>query len=542
MITLVLYTDTISGRSAYSKESMAKQLHIAPSTLNRYIASGAVEAKQIDVYDDIFIYTYLSDNGDTILYDVYRPLFNIVHIGLDLDILRTFEPIHSFSSYAGRIFVNKYDQFMRLNMDAPDCVKDWKRLIPMADFWNSGDINLIIEYSCYLRNTFHTCSISSAAFETRRKMAKKAYAYEPLDIAAAMRISSNKHFSGLNFYNEKYLSKELNNVYYLDINSAYSYVQKTCPMPGPLVKTQIIEKTITSISEVDTFAETTIFEAQVPSYTVKISDPFKLAKYNNVWIAYTQPDLKSLFLLYDNVSIHIHGMWLFQQTVGQYQPFIDHYYDVKQHYKFNPPKNKLEFFEQLSAKCMLNFSYGFDGAADRKPMKNTKTRTWLPYCVFTAAWQRLRLAKIISLLDDDFIYCDTDSILITENGYNRLMRSGLMKIDNDLGHWKIASIFNRFYLSGIKTYAGIDGAGRLKIIACGISQAILQQLVTFDEFKAGKVITPKLIQNYNRTHTDKIPDIYVAALIQGKVNIKTKSFTIGGDKNGKKNTKTQRLL
>ena len=536
MITInTLYTDTISGCSAYSKEALAASLHIKVSTLNTRIASGAVEAKQMAQYDDIFIYTYL-DNG--VRYDVYRPLFNISHIGLDLDTLRSFEPIHSFSSCAGRIFVNKYDQFMRLNMDAPDYVKDWKRLIPMPDFWNSGDINLIIEYSCYLRNEFHTCSISSAAFETRRKMAKKAYIYEPLGTAAAIRISSNKYFSGLNFYNEKHRSTELNNVYYLDINSAYSYVQKTCPMPGPLIKTSIIEKTITSISEVDAWPQTSIFEAQVQSYTVKGNDAFKLSQYANVWMAYTQPDLKSIFLLYDNVSIHIHGMWLFQQTVGQYQPFIDYYYNEKQYYKHRPPKNKLEFFKQLTAKCMLNFSYGFDGAKDRKPKENAKTRTWLPYCVFTAAWQRLRLSKLISLLDDDFIYCDTDSILVTENGYNRLMQSGLMKIDDDLGHWKIASIFNRFYLSGIKTYAGVDGAGHLKITACGISQSILRQLVTFDEFKAGKVITPELIQSYNNTHIDKIPDIYVAALIQGVVNIKTKSFTIGGDKNGK----TKRLL
>lgn len=107
---------------------------------------------------------------------------------------------------------------------------------------------------------------------------------------------------------------------------------------------------------------------------------------------------------------------------------------------------------------------------------------YLPIAIFTTAYSRVKLLKAVRANIDNWIYGDTDSLVIFGDKIN-----GVKIDDRKLGYWKKEAEVNKFKVIKTKCYIMELSDGTLKRKITGLSD-VGKDKINFDNFYAGNVI------------------------------------------------------
>ena len=174
---------------------------------------------------------------------------------------------------------------------------------------------------------------------------------------------------------------------------------------------------------------------------------------------------------------------------------------------------------------MLNASYGKDGTKLLRYPHHTRLdpdldllvsdpevevadiEYYLPSAIFICAWARWQLWRGVRILRRQFIYCDTDSLKVTEAGKALLEASPDFTIDPyELGTWGYEGeyITARFVRQKTYSYEQVDKHGELHrhYIVCGAPDDI-KAVMSIDDFRPGMVIDLDKIHSCTDSETGK---------------------------------------
>lgn len=227
-------------------------------------------------------------------------------------------------------------------------------------------------------------------------------------------------------------------------------------------------------------------------------------------LALTNIDLEILFEHYDVTVFSYNGGYMFEQTKGLFNKYIDYWMEIKE---------KSVGGMRTLAKLMLNSLYGKfgtnpdvtpkipylkpDGSVGYKLGKQEfRDPVYIPMGCFITAWARHKTITAAQSVYDRFMYADTDSIHVL--GTQPV--EGIEVHPTHLGAWKHESNFSMAKYIRAKTYMErvtqvgemVDGVYTMvdvephDDIKCAGLPEELKHMVTFENFKRGFSIWGKL--------------------------------------------------
>lgn len=319
---------------------------------------------------------------------------------------------------------------------------------------------------------------------------------------------------GRTFLNPNHRGKILENLTKIDANSFYPSIMVKSKLPYGKMKIikwkgKDLDKYLKDNPEKYVFAE---LISGVCKYNNTFSPIVTSDKFNNRHYPTIAGSLDNVFLddniLRDPLFEHTEGVfkcYIFEGAIG-IMDYMSEVFDLKNKYKFEE-----KYALELAVKIILNATYGkfiqkptvmeydfFDGIIAPTGDKNT-LNDWFLYAPMGAAITancRYELCNYMNLLQDRFVYCDTDSLVFIGDVPKEI------PIGYELGQWKVEAqpegIWNdkkQAYLNKTgksiffqrKTYA-MELDGETKITFCGISSNAVkdkfpQKLTDIGEFK-----------------------------------------------------------
>ena len=313
------------------------------------------------------------------------------------------------------------------------------------------------------------------------------------------------YFGGLTQINQNYINTELVgkfNIY--DINSSYPsiFVNELLPYGVPQFTkpegdyVEIIEAVISNIIKKD------------KNMISHLHNWTKYGRMNNIYIddyegsmkvMYIRQEWEQLKLTYEFEVIEQSSIYF--KASKQLGAYIEQLYHLKE--------NETDKIARTDHKQILNTFTGKWGQSLLRTSKKLRLATehdyrkyhygkyvydifpdkskeikYIPIAIFVTALARVKLLEVIRANINDFIYCDTDSIIFLENknGYAKI------NIDNSkLGFWKLENIATKIKILKPKFYILQLIDGTLKRTLAGINKEC-HSLYNFDNFYFGSKI------------------------------------------------------
>lgn len=253
----------------------------------------------------------------------------------------------------------------------------------------------------------------------------------------------------------------------------------------------------------------------IPTLQIKNNPYYSETEYikdteGTVDLALTNIDLEILETQYDVTVVSYNGGYMFEQAMGLFKDYIDHWMHVKE---------TTVGGERQLAKLMLNSLYGkFATNPDVTPKvpylkedgsvgyrlgdEEMRDPVYTPMGCFITAWARHKTITAAQSVYDRFMYADTDSLHVL--GTEPV--EGIEVHPTHLGAWKHESNFDRAKYVRAKTYmehivqegamvggeyAMVDVEPRNDVKCAGMPEE-LKQSVTFGNFKRGLKVHGKL--------------------------------------------------
>lgn len=296
-----------------------------------------------------------------------------------------------------------------------------------------------------------------------------------------------------------------------DINSMYPAQLKTQPMPyGPAIHFTgqwKVKKDYVSVQHIQ--ARFFIKPKKLPTIQLKHTRIFN----DNEWIEnspekmdlyLTNIDMDLFFENYDVTDITYIDGYEFRSKAGLFTKYIDKWATVK--------KETKDEGERLFAKLFLNNIYGKFGTNPKrvssryvledgivKHSENVTTEckpVYLPIAIFTTSYARAFLIRHAQNNYDSFVYCDTDSLHLTQQTDNLPLH------DSELGYFKYEyygtakHIKQKTYLTFIekeRKFGQWKDVNKYQITCAGLNRDLIDHsTINFDTFKIGATF-PKLI-------------------------------------------------
>lgn len=388
---------------------------------------------------------------------------------------------------------------------------DYKKHRPLGYIPTDEEINYInhdTEIMARVLKEFHqegmsSLTVASDSFKSYKKtMTKKTFAelFPVLDKETDDYIRKS-YLGGLCIVNKKYKNILLSNCKCYDKNSMYpSKMQKELFAYGVPVKGEgryeENKKYPVYIQHVK--CQIKLKDNHIPCLMLK-----RFLQLKNEYIEdtgdeiielyLTMVDMKLLYDAYDILYIEFIDYLMFRGSTKLFTEFIDTNYLLKQN---------SEGAKRLLAKLRLNSFYG-------KWATNPVHYTIEPYlddtgilcfksinktiddpiytinASLTTAYSRYDLYSNIQNNYDNFVYCDTDSIITVGDAV------GLEIDKKKLGAWDLEKEYKLFKVIAQKTYYGVLKDDSVLIKVCGAPNEVKKQ-INLDNFKIGETFTGKL--------------------------------------------------
>ena len=260
---------------------------------------------------------------------------------------------------------------------------------------------------------------------------------------------------------------------------------------------------------------------------------------------------------YDIKSCRITRIYFFSSKVGQYAAFVDYWMGIKSDSDKirNDPASTPEQVAQAKvnrniAKVMMNASYGKDGTKMMRRVKKSymaETRLlelddsleiadieyYLPTAIFITAWARRQLWKAVKACRKDgvsyFVYCDTDSVKVTQEGSELLREAPDVEIDDyKLGTWGYEGTYLTARFVRQKTYSyTIMEKGKVNrhYVVCGAPDDI-KSLMKIDDFLPGMKITLEQLHSHKGENGKPLQGRLLPVRVKGGVILEETGFQI----------------
>lgn len=356
-----------------------------------------------------------------------------------------------------------------------------------------------------------------------RKAFNKFFPQLSFELDAELRTS---YKGGFTWVNPVFQGKTINSGLVYDVNSLYPSVMYNEWLPfgtpryfkGKYRKDKNFPLYIQRLK-----CEFMLKEKHIPTIQIKGSrftenEYLTTSENEQVTLTMTSVDLNLMFDHYEVYNIEYIEGWKFNAQRGFFDDYIEHWNKVKIKNVDNPPLYNI-------AKLMLNNLYGkFGKNPDVTPKlpsldkheKVLKLKTpkdnegneitefgdtvYIPLGSFITAYARNKTIRTAQKVFDRIIYCDTDSIHITENNVPESITNEIH--DTELGKWKLECEFIKAKFIRQKTYVEFYyKKGKLveQYKCAGMPDRIKQKL-TFDTFKIGfhsptGKLVPKQVKN-----------------------------------------------
>lgn len=299
-------------------------------------------------------------------------------------------------------------------------------------------------------------------------------------------LTQNIVRGGVCWYNERYLGQTLGDCYKYDYNSSYPYIMRNYPMPaGKFTASRTIPKDDKLHFILMRDFRATLKPNRVPVHSDIITgDNLPIISYypeDNFWI--WEDELKALERYYD-LQYTVKVCWSFDKF---YDAGMAAYVD-----KFYALKSESRGAKRTCIKLLLNSIYGKfgenvyrnivyyelqDGIAHKVVEKvdhtNNDTLRYLSIIVssYIASMGRARIMnETLDICGDriceDFVYCDTDCIVL--RGFHSVQTS-----DTALGAFKNEGHFTAFKVLAKKTYIGYSKGKLITVHAPGVDNHTL---------------------------------------------------------------------
>lgn len=432
-------------------------------------------------------------------------------------------------AYAEKVFdtLNK-EQMTYIENDViilAKCVKYYSIIFPNFDYTKMTFTSNILEF--YNDNEITQFQLLN---EIGKARTKTKINYTDYRFAGSNFYDFLKAFyrGGLNFYNHKYVSKIVKNAFSIDINSSYPFVMYAFKIPTFLKKYAEYEREkIVTIEKDDSFylyrmtkeafnteilleiGSKVIRSMLVKYYTVAINNYVNIntntiKMINNVchvninqihvlaWIEYECVDFGSKEKIFDNYKIKTQGK--LKNKIKMESPMVYKILD-----ELNTDIFTIE--EVANSKVLLNGLYGIpalrayfnlfrllpDDTLENIPNGYKNTERNIVFSIFVTSMAIYNLLSPLAYLtqeeiDEYFIYCDTDSLYLKIEAYNKIPSEIFDPIS--LGKWDIEHAeIEKMYVLNHKKYCMFTD-DKIIVKCGGIDLNSFDTNMTFEHFIA----------------------------------------------------------
>lgn len=356
------------------------------------------------------------------------------------------------------------------------------------------------------------------------------------------------YFGGISYLNPRYACQALRWIWSYDVHSMYPDKMRNARLPvgKPLIIQNPTQEE--AMRMVNTYP-CVMADIEHLTLRLKSEDHFpvlmfptnritsvrmegKVIKCEDESATLTGLDIRMMLSEYDVISMTVTCVYFWSSKKGHYAAFVDHWMNIKQEAdkvlnddNVTPQEKSAAKTRRALAKVMMNASYGKDGTKLERIVKKTyydeardlldctddvelvDIEYYLPSAIFICATARWQLWSAVKLVRPYFIYCDTDSIKVTEEGAKILQASPEFHIDDyELGAWGFEGIYETACFVRQKTYSYTqrNKKGQLErhYTVCGAPDDI-KSLMKIDEFKPGMKITLEQIHSCTDSETGK---------------------------------------
>lgn len=236
-------------------------------------------------------------------------------------------------------------------------------------------------------------------------------------------------------------------------------------------------------------------------YGVKLSKKYRQNEYLNILnedspVYINSIDLKNILKYYDIKYIEIKEYLRYQTRLDLFDRYIDKFSALKIE-AVKDGNNGLKYVTKL----LLNGLYGKfgqlledkdiglvveNGLTKIKELEKTSDINvhykYMPIASAVTAYAREILISVLySINKEDFIYCDTDSIIMTSKAFNEKIDKKIID-KSALGKWDIEHRLKKIKVLRQKTYIYEDDKGVIDVRACGATPDI-KEVFTFENFE-----------------------------------------------------------
>lgn len=356
------------------------------------------------------------------------------------------------------------------------------------------------------------------------------------------------YFGGISYLNPKYANVPLEHCHSFDVHSMYpdKMANAWLPVGQPLIienPTQgeawrMIRNYNCVMVDIDNLTLTLKSPAHFPALMfpttpgTSVRMEGKIIKCENEMICLTGIDCRIMESEYNISSCNITRIYLFRSKYGHYADFVNYWMKIKSDSDkikddptADPAARSAAKTQRELAKVMMNASYGKDGTKlIRYPHKTyldpetdlleanieieiSDIEYYLPSAIFICALARQQLWRAVRICRDEFIYCDTDSVKVTQRGKELLEASPDFDIDPyRLGAWGYEGEYlsAKFVRQKTYSYTQLNKHGRTErhYVVCGAPDDI-KAVMDIEDFKPGMVISLDKIHACINSETGK---------------------------------------
>lgn len=189
---------------------------------------------------------------------------------------------------------------------------------------------------------------------------------------------------------------------------------------------------------------------------------------------------------YDTYVFETVRGYKFRSSQGFFQSYIDDWYGKKFHADKGVRKVAKLMLNSLAGKFGTNPTQSrlvpqlVQDSVQWIPQKSDDNSpfSYLPVALFVTAHARARMVREIGNHYDSFLYCDTDSMILSEPATD-------LPLSDRLGEWKNDRTYRKLRILGMRKYAGILDDGTTYINLSGVPE---NEALRYDDFVSGATI------------------------------------------------------
>lgn len=294
---------------------------------------------------------------------------------------------------------------------------------------------------------------------------------------------------GLSYVNPDYQGLHLQdvNLSYVDINSSYPSVMMNCQLPIKGIKSQgnlYLAKIYPLTNLVNKYGLPFLPTQEYIGGASGVRTVYPRTIKKGGWFYLPSPEIKRLKKYYQG-EFKEEVLFTFDSIKGSdlFKDYINHFWKLK--------SNATDGVQKFWAKIMLNAVYGKFGEKSHKESKifnpNLTDNPWeqeemvykankyLPLAIFITSYARCKLIDGVDYNVKNFIYCDTDSLIVND------APSFNLPISNKIGEWKYEMVnISEAIVRTSKQYKLRDTNGNSKGAFAGTQSLQDQEIIQRD--------------------------------------------------------------